>query len=547
LFPRHLLGRVYLLAGVLSVDCALLAAIPHARGLFGPLAPSTIVALAIFLGLGYSKLKANQEELPFGGWLFAAHFACIAIFFFCNFAVLHSLGAQPSSLPALLGLAAPLVVGVGLLGLACIPYRTWIATRRATGTLWLYATLAGLGAWCLRFPLQQSWIAHSNFQGRFLQTVTYHCVHAILRLFLPDLIGSVALCTIGTPRFPISIGPQCSGVEGLGLVLVFTTVWLWYFRKENRFPQAFLLIPCALASVWLLNIVRIVVLVLIGNAGAPEIAIVGFHSQAGWIAFTLVALAFSMASQKIAWVRKPPSSAANLALDATGGVAGADVPAAVLTGSQTGESPATGAYLLPFLAILGASFLSKAASGYFEWLYPLRFVAAVIAIWNVRSELKKLNWRFGWLAPVVGTAIFFLWIAPVWWTHQRSASTLGAALAGLPFTARWVWILFRATAAVVTVPIAEELAFRGYLARRLVNRDFTAVPFAKMTLLSVGLSSVAFGLMHGQHWLAGIVAGLAYAGALKWRGRIGDAVVAHATSNLLLAAWVLILGDWAQW
>jgi hypothetical protein len=40
---------------------------------------------------------------------------------------------------------------------------------------------------------------------------------------------------------------------------------------------------------------------------------------------------------------------------------------------------------------------------------------------------------------------------------------------------------------------------------------------------------------------------LAYAGALKWKGRIGDAVVAHATTNLLLAVWVLSRGDWAQW
>jgi membrane protease YdiL (CAAX protease family) len=53
--------------------------------------------------------------------------------------------------------------------------------------------------------------------------------------------------------------------------------------------------------------------------------------------------------------------------------------------------------------------------------------------------------------------------------------------------------------------------------------------------------------MHGQHWIAGIVAGLAYALALKWRGRIGDAVAAHAISNLMLAAWVLARGDWARW
>jgi membrane protease YdiL (CAAX protease family) len=68
-----------------------------------------------------------------------------------------------------------------------------------------------------------------------------------------------------------------------------------------------------------------------------------------------------------------------------------------------------------------------------------------------------------------------------------------------------------------------------------------------LTALSIVLSSAAFGLMHGQHWIVGTLAGLAFAGALRWRGRMGDAVVAHAVSNLLLAAWVLGTGDWGQW
>jgi CAAX prenyl protease-like protein len=214
---------------------------------------------------------------------------------------------------------------------------------------------------------------------------------------------------------------------------------------------------------------------------------------------------------------------------------------------KAGESPATAAYLVPFLAILAASFISKAASGYFEWLYPLRFIAAAIAIWHFRSEYRKLNWRFGWLAPVTGAVVFLIWIAPALWTNDHRVTSLGAELAALSPTARLAWILFRIAAAVVTVPIAEELAFRGYLSRRLISRDFDGVPFSRMTVLSLGVSSVAFGLMHGQHWMVGILAGLAYAAVLKWRGRMGDAIVAHVTSNLLLAAWVLLRGDWAQW
>jgi CAAX prenyl protease-like protein len=120
-------------------------------------------------------------------------------------------------------------------------------------------------------------------------------------------------------------------------------------------------------------------------------------------------------------------------------------------------------------------------------------------------------------------------------------------LAGISPVARWSWIAFRVAAAVITVPIAEELAFRGYLARRFVSRDFDLVSFSSLTALPIALSSVVFGLMHGRQWLVGIVAGLAFAGVLRWRGRFGDAVIAHAVANFLLAVWVVGFGQWGQW
>ena len=534
------------MAAFLTIDSALLF-IPHAEKLLGPLTPSGMVAFAAFLGLGYSKLKAQQENLPFGGWLFAAHIACIAAVTFANLAALHGYAVFPASGAGRVLLSAVLLLGIVLLALACVPLRVLIWAIRSTSPAWLYAILAGAVAFCLRIPSDSLWITSFSAHANFLQIAAFRSVYAVLRVFLPDIIGDAATFSLGTPRFTVGILAGCSGVEGLGLVLVFTTIWLWYFRKETRFPQALLLIPCSLACMWLFNILRLAALILIGNAGAPEVAIVGFHSHAGWIAFTIVALAFSLATQKLSWVRKipprDPSPPGDTVTGATG--QGTNVPEEM--DKATGESPATAAYLVPFLAILGASFLSKAASGTFEWLYPLRFIAAAIAIWSYRSEYKKLNWRFGWVAPVAGVAIFLVWIAQARWTHEPAASPLGSALAALSPTARMVWIAFRVAAAVVTVPIAEELAFRGYLLRRLIRRDFDVVSFSQLTILSIGLSSVAFGVLHGQHWIAGIVAGLAYALTLKWRGRMGDAVAAHVISNLLLAAWVLARGDWAQW
>jgi exosortase E/protease (VPEID-CTERM system) len=544
--PRHLLGRLYLLAAFLTIDFALLQ-IPHPVHLLGPLTPSGMVAFPVFLILGYAKLKAQQEDLPFGGWSFAAHLVCMGAVTFANLAALYGHAVLPAAGTGPVILSVALLLGIALLALACVPFRVLIETMRATSPAWLYAFLAGAVAWFLRIPSKWLWNVSAGAHGNILQIVAFRSVHAILHIFLPDLTGDAADFTIGTPHFMVSIGDRCSGVEGLALVLVFTIVWLWYFRKENRFPQALLLVPCALACIWLFNILRIAALILIGNAGAPEVALAGFHSRAGWIAFTIVALAFTLATQKLSWVRKPVPCATRPA----GGTATSETSKGTNAPEEPdkarGESPATAAYLVPFLAILGVSFLSQAASGTFEWLYPLRFVAAAIAIWSYRSEYKKLNWRFGWVAPVAGAAIFLVWIAPAWWTHKPAASSLGSALAALSPSARMAWIAFRVAAAAITVPIAEELAFRGYLLRRLIHRDFDAVPFSQLTILSIGLSSAAYGLMHGQHWMAGIAAGLAYALALKWRGRMGDAVAAHAISNLMLAAWVLARGDWAQW
>ncbi|MFM7205596.1 MAG: type II CAAX prenyl endopeptidase Rce1 family protein [Planctomycetaceae bacterium] len=70
---------------------------------------------------------------------------------------------------------------------------------------------------------------------------------------------------------------------------------------------------------------------------------------------------------------------------------------------------------------------------------------------------------------------------------------------------------------------------------------------ATNTWLAFAVSSVAFGVLHGQAWLAGIVTGMLFVVALAWRGRLADAVVAHATANALLSGYVIATGSWAQW
>lgn len=109
-----------------------------------------------------------------------------------------------------------------------------------------------------------------------------------------------------------------------------------------------------------------------------------------------------------------------------------------------------------------------------------------------------------------------------------------------------VWFAFRVIGTVVTVPIAEELAFRGYLLRKLVSSDFENVAPTRFTWFSFLGSSIVFGLLH-QSFLAGTLAGAGFALAIYYRGNLVDAVVAHMTANALIAATAIGLSWWRLW
>jgi exosortase E/protease (VPEID-CTERM system) len=546
LLPHHLVGRLYLIAAILSLELMVRWPVVAHPDLAQALTVPAIVAYALFLGLGHSRISEIKDNLPFDWVLLLAHVVSFAAYVAGTLAVLRGSSA-PGPL-FLFGLGCVHLAAVVLLGLACVPGRAWVGMVRRTGTLGLWACAGGLAAWLARAPLDKDWKGAANWPTQLLRAVTYNSVRAVLGWWLPNLTGDASNFTIGSGRFVAQVNDVCSGVEGLGLVLVFTGMWLFFFRREIRFPQALVLVPVALGTMWALNVLRIAALIVLGVRWDSEAALYGFHSEAGWIAFTAVALGFSLAMLRVPWMRR---DGVGPEVITAGGEAGGTGRRRANKAEIAGESAATPAYLVPFLAIIAASYVSRLAWGTagtgFEALYGLRFVAAGVALWAFRGELRKLDWRFGWMGPAVGAAVLAVWVAPEMWGNGQGASGIGVTLAALPTWERLGWLAVRVTAAVVTVPIAEELAFRGYLARRLMDREFDQVAFSALRAVPIAVSSVAFGSMHGAQWVVGIVAGLAYALLVKRTGRFGDAVAAHATSNLLLAVWVLGRGDWGMW
>jgi exosortase E/protease (VPEID-CTERM system) len=489
----------------------------------GWLARGAIGFAALCATFAYLKHRTALECLPARAAaavqapLIAAHAASVAVFAALSAALVGTVHTRvpPDYIAAACAVAA--VAAVASAGLALLPQGTWGNLLRATGRLWAYAAGATALA-ALAGPLSRGlWMPATR--------LTYALVNIILHPLVRDMVVQPEPMRIGTHRFTVIVTPECSGLEGAALLLVFGVFWLVLFRREFRFPQAMLLLPAAVGVLFVLNAVRIAVLILIGHAGAPEVAARGFHSQAGWIAFNAVAFGFSIAASRLAWFSAPPL---------------APVPA-----TDQADNPIA-PYLVPFLAILAAGMLSKSVSGEFEWLYSLRFFAAAGALWFYRRSYREIAWRPGWLAPAVGAAVFLLWIA-----LDRLAAPAGGSMPPSLVPAapavRVFWIALRVLAAVVTVPIAEELAFRGFLLRRLISARFQTVPFRQSTIFSVLGSSLVFGLLHGERWPAGTAAGVLYALSLRLRGRLGDAILAHAITNALLAAWVLAFRKWYLW
>ena len=114
-------------------------------------------------------------------------------------------------------------------------------------------------------------------------------------------------------------------------------------------------------------------------------------------------------------------------------------------------------------------------------------------------------------------------------------------------TERGGWILSRALIASLIVPVVEELAFRGFLMRRIASADFTSIRFADVRVMALLTSSLVFGVSHGGFWLPGAVAGLLFGVVAIRTNRFGEAVCAHAVANALLVGTVLLFDQWQLW
>lgn len=187
-----------------------------------------------------------------------------------------------------------------------------------------------------------------------------------------------------------------------------------------------------------------------------------------------------------------------------------------------------------------------------RWLYGagVAAVGALLLWW--RREYAELsaqlapNLREALLAVAVGLAVFALWIrldAPWMVIGEPSAPFLPLHADG---SLDLALVAVRALGAALLVPVMEELFWRSFLMRWIHGVPFEGIEPRRVGLRAVLLSTFVFVLAHTL-WLAAAIAGLAYAWLYIRSGKLWLPVIAHATTNAALAAWVVASGRWEFW
>jgi len=449
-------------------------------------------------------------------------------------------GATPTMFGDIGSLPAAAVPAVGWLvfSLALIAPRLGLVIQLLS-TAALFAAFA-LTAWNIGDLTKNFWNLSSG--------TTMRLVELLLGPFADGPVVRPDQFVIGTDTFQVSISAACSGFHGIGLITALLAGYLWWFRRILRFPQALLLLPLGVVLMWLANVLRITALILVGIWMSPDIAVDGFHSVAGWIAFLSVGLGLIWGASQMPFFTQPDGLSPPTEW-ATRSLATSAPPAIPVDGCgplPTHLSSTT--CLLPFLTLTAVTMLAQAFTSGFDILYPVRVIATAGMLWSLRHDLPWRTCRISPVAVAVGVVAFALWmlLAPA---AAASSSAATVRQDPLQLSQPWqiIWLLFRLVGSTVTVPIAEELFFRGFVTRRCISADADSVPLGAFSWFSFLVSSVAFGVLHGDAWVAGVVVGMLFAMALYRRRCIVDAVVAHATTNALLSGYVIATGSWSQW
>lgn len=188
-----------------------------------------------------------------------------------------------------------------------------------------------------------------------------------------------------------------------------------------------------------------------------------------------------------------------------------------------------------------------AASAY--WFYLVKTIVGAWLIFEMRPFVSEMRWAVSWEAAVVGLLIFVIWVGldghyPKFF-HSPSTGNPSATF-GPKSALPWFFNAVHILGMTLVVPPLEEVFYRSFVYRYIASPNFLAVPLNRFQPLPFCVTVLLFGFAHNE-WLPGILCGAAYQWLVIRKNRLGDAMLAHAITNLLLGVYIVRYGAWQLW
>lgn len=220
---------------------------------------------------------------------------------------------------------------------------------------------------------------------------------------------------------------------------------------------------------------------------------------------------------------------------------------------MTDRQRATLGYVAPFAAFVGFMAMEKWVF-HSQHLYPVRCLVVLAVILAFSRPYLSLRFTRPASSIAIGIAVFAIWIAPDvlfgyrhHWLFENSlmGSTVSTLAPG--DKADVLFLAFRAIGSTLLVPIVEELFWRGWMMRWLIQPDFTKLALGTYTPLAFWGVALLFASEHGPYWEVGLLAGILYNWWMLRTRSLADCMLAHAVTNGALSVYVIATGAWQYW
>jgi CAAX prenyl protease-like protein len=225
----------------------------------------------------------------------------------------------------------------------------------------------------------------------------------------------------------------------------------------------------------------------------------------------------------------------------------------MLKASDSGRKATLG-YIAPFLAFVGIMAVERVIPLPPAWLYAIRFFVVLILICVLSRPYLSPRASYPAASIGIGIAVFIVWVAPDvlfgyrhHWLFENSL--IPSATSTLPpwLKGNLKFIVLRTISSTLLIPVIEELFWRGWMLRWLIDTDFLRVPLGKYVPSAFWIVALLFAFEHGPYWEVGLVAGIIYNWWIIRTGNLADCILAHGVTNGILAAYVLVTGQWQYW